>query len=308
MSVAAEPARPDPGVPVRRLRVRLDLAYDGTDFHGWAEQPGRRTVEGVLTAALERVCRLPAGALKLTVAGRTDAGVHASGQVAHVDVPADAWQRVPWRSDRSPADALVVRLAGVLPADVRVTAAREAAPGFDARFSALSRRYAYRIGDHVSGVPPLRRRDVLWHRHPLEAEPMNRAAARLVGLHDFAAFCRRRDGATSVRTLLEYRWERDRGGLVVGHVVADAFCHSMVRALVGAVLPVGEGRRGVEWPAAVLAAATRDSRVNVVAPHGLTLTEVVYPDDAGLAARAREARNRRPSAAGSRPAPAERPE
>ena len=273
--------------------MRLDLGYDGTRFAGWAEQPGLPTVQGELTAALGRVLRL-APAPRLTVAGRTDAGVHARGQVVHLDVPAAAWEAVPGRSDAPPPLALLRRLAGVLPPDVRVHAARLAPEGFDARFSALRRRYAYRVSDHPAGVPPLRRFDVLHHRRPLDVEAMQAAAGALVGLHDFAAYCKPREGATTVRTLLAHSWRRERSGpdagLLVADVQADAFCHSMVRALVGAVLAVGEGRREVTWPARVLAAAVRDPSVTVVGPQGLCLEEVVYPGDDQLARRAREAR------------------
>lgn len=271
------------------MRVRLDLGYDGTAFAGWAAQPGQRTVQGVLGAALARLLRHE---VALTVAGRTDAGVHATGQVCHVDVPLPAWEALPGRvAGRAPGEALVARLAGVLPADVRVHGARVAPAGFDARFAALSRRYAYLVCDDPAGVPPLRRHDVAGHRRPLDAAAMSAAAASLVGLHDFAAFCRRRAGATTVRTLLEYRWDRDDQGFLAARVVADAFCHSMVRALVGAVLPVGEGRRPVEWPASVLAAGVRDPAVTVAPAHGLTLVEVRYPPDDALSARTAETRS-----------------
>ena len=276
------------------MRVRLDLAYDGGGFAGWAAQPGLRTVEQTLADALARVLRLD-DAPRLVVAGRTDSGVHARGQVCHVDLPEPAWRTASGRSSASPGLGLVRRLAGVLPPDVRVRAATLAADGFDARFSAVHRRYVYRVSERTWGVDPLRRHDVLDHRRPLDVDAMDAAAASLVGLHDFAAFCRRRVGATTVRTLLSYTWSRPATGsadegLVVATVVADAFCHSMVRALVGALLPVGEGRQDVGWPARVLAAAVRDSAVSVVAAHGLTLEHVQYPPDAELAARASQAR------------------
>ncbi len=282
---------PDPaGAPAAATaRLRLDLGYDGGAFSGWAEQPGLRTVQGVLAAGLQRVLRLQEPP-RLVVAGRTDAGVHATGQVCHVDVPRAAWLAAPGRSEAPPGAALVRRLAGVLPPDVRVHGAREAPAGFDARFGALRRRYAYRVSDAPGGAPPLLRSHVLAHRRPLDAAAMDAAAARLTGLHDFAAYCRPREGATTVRTLLRYAWTRRPDGLLEADVQADAFCHSMVRALVGAALAVGEGRREVDWPARVLAAGRRDPGVAVVAPHGLVLEEVVYPADAGLAARAAQAR------------------
>lgn len=266
-----------------RTRLRLDISYDGTDFSGWAEQPGRRTVQGELQHALGRVLRLEEP--RLTVAGRTDAGVHGRGQVAHVDVPAELWD--------AEGDRLLRRLAGVLPPDVRVNAVGPAPTGFDARFSPLFRRYVYRVSDAPGGVDPLRRRDVLWHRRPIDAARMNEAAALLRGEHDFAAYCRKREGASTIRELQRVEWVREAEHVYAGTVQADAFCHNMVRALVGALLAVGDGRRDVEWPARVLAAAVRDSAVHVVPPHGLTLEEVRYPPAEELAARAAATRRLR---------------
>jgi len=271
------------------VRIRLDLGYDGTDFSGWAAQPGRRTVEGELSAALTTVLR-SADPVRLTVAGRTDAGVHARGQVAHTDVDVADWAAVPGRSDRSPADALWSRLAGVLPADIAVSRVGVAPTGFDARFSATSRRYLYRLADDLAARDPLRRRDTVGVRGHLDPHAMSEAAYLLVGLHDFAAFCKHREGATTIRTLLALSWERGPDGVVAGTVVADAFCHSMVRALVGALVAVGEGRRDVDWPADVLTGGVRDAGVRVMPPHGLSLESVSYPPDAELAARARETR------------------
>jgi tRNA pseudouridine38-40 synthase len=259
------------------VRVRVDLSYDGAGFSGWAAQPGRRTVEGVLSETLGHVLRLPAAA-HLTVAGRTDSGVHARGQVAHADLPADAWA--------AHADAALRRLSRALPPDLRVRSIGVAPDGFDARFSALWRRYSYRICDDPAQADPLRRHDTLWTPRQLDVAAMNEAAALLLGEHDFAAFCRKREGATTVRALRRLEWARDVDGVAVGGVVADAFCHNMVRALVGALLPVGEGSRPVSWPAEVLAAAVRDPAVRVVPPHGLSLEEVRYPDPELLAARA----------------------
>jgi len=286
-----EPATPDAGGG-GLVRVRLDLAYDGTDFAGWARQPARRTVQDTLEGALATVLRLPR-APATVVAGRTDAGVHATGQVCHADLPAGSLAAAPGRTDAVPTEALRRRLAGVLPPDIVVTGVAVAPEGFDARFSALRRRYAFRICDDPAGVPPLRRHDVLGVRGPLDVTAMAAAATALTGLRDFAAFCRRREGATTVRTLLEYRWTRTADGLLEARVVADAFCHSMVRALVGAVLPVGQGRRDPGWPAQVLAAGVRHPAVAVVPPHGLVLEEVVYPAAEALAQRAAQARTRR---------------
>jgi tRNA pseudouridine38-40 synthase len=229
---------------------------------------------------------------RLTVAGRTDAGVHARGQVCHADVPNDAWFAVPGRSTRSPDDAIVHRLAGVLPDDVRVPLVRVAPDGFDARFSAIWRRYAYRVADTPYGVDPLQRWCVLWHHRPLDLSAMNAAAEGLLGEHDFAAFCRARQGASTIRELRALRWQRAESGIAVATVEADAFCHNQVRALVGALLAVGDGRRPVSWPGQVLDGRRRDPGVGVVPSHGLTLEGVGYPPDGELADRA--AATRRP--------------
>jgi tRNA pseudouridine38-40 synthase len=228
--------------------------------------------------------------VRLTVAGRTDAGVHARGQVAHLDAAPAAWAALPGRSDRTAEAAALSRLRGILPADLTVRAVTAAPPGFDARFSALQRRYLYRLCDRPETADPLRRRDTVLTKRELDVEAMHVAAQGLLGLNDFGAFCKKREGATTVRTLLDYSWRRVYDGTLEATVVADAFCHSMVRALVGAIVPVGEGRRAVEWPADVLRARVRDTGVTVMPPHGLSLEEVTYPDDTGLAARATEAR------------------
>ena len=262
-------------------RLRLDLAYDGTAFSGWARQPGQRTVAEVVESALCAVLRLRAA--RLSVAGRTDAGVHARSQVAHVDVPNQAWTAA--------AGSLAHRLAGVLPADVVVHSVTEAPDGFDARFSALWRSYGYRLADVVSERDPLRRVDTLWWPRRLHADAMGEAASVLVGEHDFVAFCRRREGAGTVRTLHEVEVRRER--IVTFTLRADAFCHSMVRSVVGALIAVGEGRRDEAWLAGLLAAQTRIDEIGVVPPHGLTLLEVGYPPHDQLADRARVTRARR---------------
>jgi tRNA pseudouridine38-40 synthase len=213
--------------------------------------------------------------VRLTVAGRTDAGVHASGQVAHTDLPA-------------PAD--LNRLARALPADVRVRGIRPAPPGFDARFSAVRRHYVYRVCDQQSAADPLRRNDTVTWPRPLDVTALNEASAHLLGLHDFVAFCRRREGATTIRDLQRLHWTRTDTE-VTAEVSADAFCHSMVRSLVGALLAVGEGRKPVDWPASLLTARTRPSTVTVAPAHGLTLVGVDYPPPDQLAARAEQTRN-----------------
>jgi tRNA pseudouridine38-40 synthase len=267
-------------------RLRLDLSYDGSGFHGWSCQPGLRTVQDVVQQALGRVLGLSAAVPELTVAGRTDAGVHARGQVAHADVSADSWQAA--------GQTAVRRLERVLPVDVRVRAIFGAPAGFDARFSALWRRYSYRVCDDPAAADPLRRHDTLWYPRQVDVARMNQAALACLGTHDFAAFCRRREGASTVRELLRLEWVRAAPGVAEATVAADAFCHNMVRSLVGALLSVGDGRRPVGWLADVLAARVRDPGVMVVAPHGLCLEEVAYPPDPDLDARAQATRRLRP--------------
>ncbi|WP_197354416.1 tRNA pseudouridine(38-40) synthase TruA [Streptomyces bathyalis] len=277
-----------------KVRVRLDLSYDGKDFSGWARQRSRRTVQQELEDAIRVVLRLgqqdEAVPVDLTVAGRTDAGVHARGQVAHVDLPEEVWAEH--------SGQLLRRLAGRLPMDVRVWRVSAAPPHFNARFSAIWRRYTYRVSDHPGGVDPLLRSHVLWHNWPLDVDAMNAAAGHLLGEHDFAAYCKRRDGATTIRTLQQLHWERHDDGVLEATVKADAFCHNMVRSLVGAMLFVGDGHRPPKWPGEVLAGQVRDSAVHVVRPHGLTLEEVGYPPDEELAARNLAARTRRSLPAG----------
>jgi tRNA pseudouridine38-40 synthase len=267
------------------VRLRLDVAYDGTDFSGWAAQPERRTVAGVLAEVLDRLFGT-GSASGLTVAGRTDAGVHATGQVCHVDVPEAAWLPL--------ADTIVRRLAGLLPADVRVPAVRAVPDTFDARFSALFRRYAYRVTDEPYGVDPLRRHDTLAWPRPLDVAALNAAAAGLRGEHDFAAYCRHKENATTVRAISHLGWRREPDRVLVATVQADAFCQAMVRSLVGAMLAAGDGRHPPSWPAGLLSRRKRASEVSVAPAHGLTLVAVAYPDDpAEYAGQADRTRRRR---------------
>jgi tRNA pseudouridine38-40 synthase len=270
-------ASPLAGSPAGGLvRVRLDVSYDGTAYAGWARQPGRPTVAGTLERALATAVGQP---VAMRVAGRTDAGVHATGQVATMDLPETEWLRV--------APTLADRLAGLLPADVRVRALAAVPAGFDARFSALSRCYGYRISDARWGVEPLRRVDTWDYRRAVDLDRLRAASAPLVGEHDFAAYCRRRDGATTIRQLLRLDWHRDDAAVLVATVEADAFCHSMVRSLIGALVAVGAGRRQVDWAGELLRARARDSPVPVAPARGLTLLAVRYPPVELLADRAR---------------------
>lgn len=265
------------------MRLRLDLGYDGSGFHGWAAQTGLRTVQGELELWIQRVLRLPEPP-ELVVAGRTDAGVHARGQVAHVDLAE------PDEPDQLAA-LLLRRLRRALPEDVAVFGVRVAEPGFDARFSAIWRRYVYRLTDTVPD--PILRNQVAAVRAPLDLRALDGAGGALLGLHDFAAFCRAREGATTVRELQQLHAERTDAGHIEITVRADAFCHSMVRSLVGALVEVGTGRRDAAWLAGLLHAGRRSGDIPVMPAHGLVLEEVGYPSSDRLAARAAEARARR---------------
>ncbi|GGN26867.1 tRNA pseudouridine38-40 synthase [Actinoplanes campanulatus] len=266
------------------VRLRLDVSYDGADFSGWAAQPSRRTVAGVLIEAFARLLG-PETALGLTVAGRTDAGVHATGQVCHVDLPAERWTEL--------ESSLLRRLAALMPPDARVRALAPVPDTFDARFSATFRRYEYRVADTPWGPEPLRRHDTLGWVRPLDLDRLNAAAAGLLGEHDFAAFCKRKEHATTIRAINRLDWRRDPDGVCVATVQADAFCQAMVRSLVGAMLTVGDGRRDPEWPAKLLTLRQRSNDVVVAPAHGLTLVAVGYPGEAEYASRAEATRRLR---------------
>jgi tRNA pseudouridine38-40 synthase len=277
------------------MRLRLDIAYDGSGFRGWAKQPGLRTVQGELEGALGKILGSPAA---LVVAGRTDAGVHASGQVAHVDLDDRQQARGLARRANDQRDAvgrLADKLRGVLGpyADVDVRAVTRAPEGFDARFSAVWRRYEYRLADDVSGYDVFERNRTTMVRGTHDIDRMNDAASRLIGLHDFAAYCKPREEATTIRTLLEYDWRRTADGTLIAHLRADAFCHSMVRALVGACAAVGTGRLEPEDVVTLREAGERTSAFPVLVARGLTLAEVGYPADDLLASRAEQTRARR---------------
>jgi len=287
--------------PDAATRIRLDLAYDGTDFTGWARQPGLRTVQGVLEDALATLFgRAETEPPRLTVAGRTDVGVHAIGQVAHLDLAPGQLAQLERRprgrgAGASGAESLARRINGIVgqAADVQVLRASAAPAGFDARFSAIWRRYEYRIADAAALRDPRARAYTLWHPAALDGEAMDAAARSLLGLHDFAAYCRPREGATTIRTLQEFGWRRDADGVLIAHVRADAFCHSMVRALVGACVAAGEARFVPERAAGIRDEGRRTSEFVVLPARGLTLVEVGYPPDAELAARAEQTRAKR---------------
>jgi tRNA pseudouridine38-40 synthase len=279
------------------LRVRLDLAYDGGPFNGWATQPGLPTVQGYLEEALALILRRP---IRVTVAGRTDAGVHARRQVVHLDVTPAEWDGLRRGHDVDPSVSLLRRLNGALArcledlsGAVEIAAAGLAPAGFDARFSAMWRRYSYRIADAATNRDPLQRHSTLWHKHPLDVERMNQAATPLHGLQDFRAFCKPRLGATTVRELQRFEFVRGGDGVITVNVQADAFCHNMVRALTGGALRVGEGTEKPEWMYQRLLAGERDAKSVLAAPHPLVLEEVRYPADDELLQRAELTRARR---------------
>ncbi|MDP4887246.1 MAG: tRNA pseudouridine(38-40) synthase TruA [Candidatus Nanopelagicales bacterium] len=272
-----------------KQRWRLDISYNGAGFHGWAGQPGLRTVEHTIDEALAIIGRgaarsngvVPRGDRawdgsefigRVVCAGRTDAGVHARGQVAHVDID-------PRLSAVMKPDWVRYRLAGLLSDDVAVHEVRIVEHTFDARFSALFRRYAYRICDDPSTVDALRRHEVTRHHRRLDLDAMNEAADALIGEHDFVAFCKPRPGRTTVRHLLTCRWTRDCAGHAVLDISADAFCHSMVRTITGALVAVGEGRASPSWVARTLSGGYRDPQLRVMPAQGLTLEEVAYPPE-----------------------------
>jgi tRNA pseudouridine38-40 synthase len=264
-------------------RIRIDLAYDGTGFSGWARQPGLKSVEGALGQVLCRVLRIEPTTLSLVVAGRTDAGVHATGQVCHADI-ADT---IALPEDEAGYKKLTRQLNGALGRFGQVVISRvQVAPeGFDARFSPLSRRYLYRIADRGAVRDPRLRHHTLWLDETLDDQSMNQLASRILGLHDWATFCRAREGATTIRDLQEFSWTRDDEGVLGGEVVADAFCHSMVRSLVGAAVAVGMGKCSIDDILQARDKRTRTSLWKTMAAHGLTLEQVVYPADSELAAR-----------------------
>ena len=259
------------------FRLRIDFAYDGTNFSGWAKQRDQKTIQGEMESALEPITRNP---ISLQVAGRTDAGVHALAQVAHFDLPERDHQGNEWNL----AD-ITYRLNRILPEDIRVHSITKAPQYFHARFSALSRSYIYKILDDGQILPPLLRYDTAtWYR-PLDLDAMNEAVNPLLGEHDFAAFCKARESGTSIRTLKDFRFQRDSMGVIIAKVKADAFCHSMVRSLIGAAVCVGEGRFSPTWMKEVLDGKTRIGESLVFPARGLTLTKVEYPEDLELKER-----------------------
>ncbi|OZG61701.1 MULTISPECIES: tRNA pseudouridine(38-40) synthase TruA [Bifidobacterium] len=292
-------------------RLRLDLAYDGGGFYGWARQPDLRTVQGTIEDALHKVLRVPFDdadePLRLTVAGRTDTGVHASHQVAHLDVSDEVLARCVGHMEVPSTEALARRLKAVLPSDIVIHRVSVAPEGFDARFSALERTYVYRVADQSSEVDPRLRGCVLRVDETLDLDVMNQAAAMTIGLHDFGSFATPNPGGTTIREVKTAYWRRVpaaplipnaiamdeayrtptlESGLITFTIVADAFARNMVRSLVGSCIKVGSGRKSLAWFAGKMAEPVREGSSGPIAPQGLTLEHIAYPADDQLAARA----------------------
>ena len=261
-------------------RLRIDLAYDGTNFAGWAKQPDQRTLQGSIEAVLSRMLRVP---VNTVVAGRTDAGVHATGQVIHVDLP-KILEASRYRPDEElwEFEHFKFRFNQMLDAEIRILEVSAAPANFDARFSASARHYKYKLLDGNQDLTPLQRFDAATWFRPLDIELMNLASAALLGKHDFFTFCRYREGGTSMRNLLKFNWSRDPQGFVVCEIAADGFGWNMVRNLVGAAVCVGEGRFPPAWMNEILIQTTRVSDSYVFPARGLTLVRVDYPDAAEL--------------------------
>ncbi|MDJ0318734.1 MULTISPECIES: tRNA pseudouridine synthase A [Arthrobacter] len=279
------------------VRVRLDLAYDGGPFSGWAIQPGLRTVQGCIEEALALVLRRP---VRLTVAGRTDTGVHARGQVAHCDITVQEWDGFARQDANDPSLAMLRRFNGAIGwvlgevgGSVAIQRVSPAGKGFDARFSALWRRYSYRIADGVTRRDPLHRAQTLWFNDALDVDLMHAGAQELLGFGDFKAFAKPREGATTARTLQRFDFFRGDDGVIKINIQADAFCHNMVRALTGAALRVGRGVEGPHWIRERQLAGIRDAKSVLADAHPLILEEVSYPDMEELAERAVLTRARR---------------
>ena len=303
------------------VRLRLDLAYDGGAFYGWARQPTLRTVQGELEQALHTILRVPADdpdePLRLTVAGRTDTGVHALHQVCHLDVGEATLERCVGHMGVPAPEALFRRLSRMVPDDIAIHAVSVAPEGFDARFSALERTYVYRICDDARPVDPRMRGFVLALDDRLDLDAMNAAAAMTIGLHDFGSFATPNPGGTTIREVKRAHWSRipvsplvpgasggagtaggytvpaAESGLVCFTIVADAFARNMVRSLVNACVKVGQGRKDLDWFAEKMATPLREGSTGPIAPQGLTLEHVAYPAADQLAARAEAIRAKR---------------
>ncbi|MTA83844.1 MAG: tRNA pseudouridine(38-40) synthase TruA, partial [Actinobacteria bacterium] len=256
-------------------RYRIDFGYDGTDFSGFAKQPGLRTVQAELVKAIAVIFGKDDNDFKLRIAGRTDAGVHAQHQVAHLDLTPNQLKRIGRNPD------IAGRVNTALPKDIRVFSFDVAPEGFDARYSATFRKYRYRVADKNCFVDPLDIRYVLEVKPELDLKLMKQAAKVLIGLHDFGGFCKPRAGATTIRRLRSINIARNqsKGRIIEIELKGDAFCHNMVRSIVGALVAVGRGRASVLDVQKRLKSGSRAGSLKVVAAKGLSLIEVGYPKD-----------------------------
>jgi tRNA pseudouridine38-40 synthase len=262
------------------VRFRVDLAYDGTDFAGWAKQPGLRTVEGDLVKMFEKVFGKSKTDFDMRVAGRTDSGVHAKHQVCHLDIPQ---KRLP-RIGRDPLNAF--RLNTLIADDLIILDIHQITSDFDARFSALGRRYRYTIVDPEFKKDPMLVRYALTHKRVLDVDLMNLAAKELIGLKDFAAFCKPRAGASTIRNLTTFEVSRDPGGLITIEIHADAFCHNMIRSLVGSIMAVADGRLSIQDLIQAQKSGKRANKFKTIDAKGLSLESIDYPDPADYAKQA----------------------
>lgn len=278
------------------VRFKLDFAYDGTDFIGWAKQPGKRSIEGAILGALLLIFGESQNTFSLTVAGRTDAGVHARHQVAHFDLTPRQIKRMGrYAAPGIVEGAIRDRMNSILDDDIRIFGCTFAPAYFNARYGAIYRRYRYRIADGVSVKDPVEARNTLWTRKPLDLVEMQATALSLYGLHDFGAFCKPREFGTTIRELREVKIARrtDENQVVEIELTADAFCHNMVRSVVGALVAVGEGRATRQDVVDRLKSTSRIGSYKVVNPRGLTLLEIGYPADADLAEQVARSQDRR---------------
>lgn len=242
--------------------LRLCVAYDGTEFSGFQAQPSQRTVQGVLESALGE---LAGQTVRIKAAGRTDAGVHALGQVVSVDVP-----------DTVHADAVFRAMPSLLPKDIAAVDVQPSEPGFDARRSATSRTYAYLLWC-AEAQHPLYRKYALWPRANVDATKLSLSLQPLVGTHDFSSFGRVREDQTPIRTVIEANAVAD-GPFIRVHIVGESFLHQMVRSVVGTALEIASGRKPVSWMREALKARDRSAAGPVAPAHGLTLVDVGYED------------------------------
>jgi len=262
------------------VRFRVDLAYDGTDFAGWAKQPGLRTVEGDLVKMFEKVFGKSKTDFDMRVAGRTDSGVHAKHQVCHLDIPQKRLSRI----GRDPLNAF--RLNTLIADDLIILDIHQITSDFDARFSALGRSYRYTIVDPEFKKDPMLVRYALTHKRVLDVDLMNLAAKELIGLKDFAAFCKPRAGASTIRNLTTFQVSRDPGGLITIDIHADAFCHNMIRSLVGSIMAVADGRLSIQDLIQAQKSGKRANKFKTIDAKGLSLESIDYPDPADYAKQA----------------------